>query len=96
VGIKTGRHGFAKRSIKIRGRRHSDRTHRNQVRERCERPNWDHDAQSTVSVLLHGTGESAEIRFSKVLANELAPRNIRVNCVIPGLINTPERFAKWE
>jgi 3-oxoacyl-[acyl-carrier protein] reductase len=28
--------------------------------------------------------------------HELAPHNIRVNCVIPGFINTPERFAKWE
>src|SRR5262249_50258369 len=43
-----------------------------------------------------GPAKSAEIRFSKVLANELAPRNIRVNCVIPGFIHTPERFAKWE
>ncbi len=43
-----------------------------------------------------GPAKSAEIRFSKVLANELAPHNIRVNCVIPGFINTPERFAKWE
>jgi 3-oxoacyl-[acyl-carrier protein] reductase len=32
--------------------------------------------------------------FSKVY--KLAPHNIRVNCVIPGFINTPERFAKWE
>jgi 3-oxoacyl-[acyl-carrier protein] reductase len=40
-----------------------------------------------------GPAKSAEIRFSKVLANELAPHNIRVNCVIPGFINTPERFA---
>lgn len=43
-----------------------------------------------------GPAKSAEIRFSKVLANELAPHNIRVNCVIPGFIYTPERFAKWE
>jgi 3-oxoacyl-[acyl-carrier protein] reductase len=43
-----------------------------------------------------GPAKSAEIRFTKVLANELAPHNIRVNCVIPGFINTPERFAKWE
>ncbi len=43
-----------------------------------------------------GPAKSAEIRFTKVLANEFAPHNIRVNCVIPGFINTPERFAKWE
>jgi 3-oxoacyl-[acyl-carrier protein] reductase len=43
-----------------------------------------------------GPAKSAEIRFSKVLASELAPHNIRVNCVVPGLVLTPERFAKWE
>lgn len=43
-----------------------------------------------------GPAKAAEIRFSKVLANELAPHNIRVNCVIPGFVHTPERFAKWE
>src|SRR5215469_12023354 len=43
-----------------------------------------------------GPAKSAEIRFSKVLANELAPHNIRVNSVIPGFITTPERFATWE
>jgi len=36
-----------------------------------------------------GPAKSAEVRLSKVLANELAPHNIRVNCVIPGFINTP-------
>ncbi|MGH6981008.1 MAG: SDR family NAD(P)-dependent oxidoreductase [Stellaceae bacterium] len=43
-----------------------------------------------------GPAKAAEIRFSNVLANELLPHNIRVNCVIPGFIHTPERFAKWE
>ena len=43
-----------------------------------------------------GPAKAAEIRLSNVLANELAPHNIRVNCVIPGFIHTPERFAKWE
>ena len=43
-----------------------------------------------------GPAKSAEIRFSKILANEFAPHNIRVNCVVPGFVNTPERFAKWE
>jgi 3-oxoacyl-[acyl-carrier protein] reductase len=43
-----------------------------------------------------GPAKSAEIRLSRVLANEFAPQNVRVNCVVPGFINTPERFAKWE
>jgi 3-oxoacyl-[acyl-carrier protein] reductase len=43
-----------------------------------------------------GPAKAAEIRFSKVLASELAPHGIRVNCVVPGLVFTPERFAKWE
>src|SRR3989338_5765396 len=43
-----------------------------------------------------GPAKSAEIRFSKVLASELAPHGIRVNCVVPGLVLTPERFANWE
>ncbi|MBO0764052.1 MAG: SDR family oxidoreductase [Hyphomicrobiaceae bacterium] len=43
-----------------------------------------------------GPAKSAEIRLSRVLANEFAPHNIRVNCVVPGFVNTPERFAKWE
>jgi 3-oxoacyl-[acyl-carrier protein] reductase len=43
-----------------------------------------------------GPAKSAEIRLSKVLAAELGPHNIRVNCVVPGLVHTPERFAKWE
>ncbi|HVY42521.1 MAG TPA: SDR family oxidoreductase [Hyphomicrobiaceae bacterium] len=43
-----------------------------------------------------GPAKSAELRLSKILANEFAPHNIRVNCIVPGFVNTPERFAKWE
>lgn len=43
-----------------------------------------------------GPSKSAEIRLSRILANEFAPENIRVNCVVPGFVYTPERFAKWE
>lgn len=43
-----------------------------------------------------GPAKSAEIRLSKVLASELAPFKIRVNCVVPGYVYTPERFALWE
>lgn len=43
-----------------------------------------------------GPAKSAEIRLSKVLATELGEHNIRVNCVVPGLVYTDERFGKWE
>ena len=43
-----------------------------------------------------GPAKSAEIRLSRILANEFALQNIRVNCVVPGFVNTPERFAQWE
>ncbi|MCL2394995.1 MAG: SDR family oxidoreductase [Acidimicrobiaceae bacterium] len=43
-----------------------------------------------------GPAKAAEIRLSKILAAELGPKGIRVNVVVPGLILTPERFAKWE
>jgi NAD(P)-dependent dehydrogenase (short-subunit alcohol dehydrogenase family) len=43
-----------------------------------------------------GPAKSAEIRLSKVLATELGEHNIRVNCVVPGLVYTDERFDKWE
>ena len=43
-----------------------------------------------------GPAKSAEIRLSKVLASELAPFKIRVNCVVPGYVFTPERFALWQ
>ena len=36
-----------------------------------------------------GPAKSAEIRFSKVLANELAPHNIRVNSLGPTFLETP-------
>lgn len=43
-----------------------------------------------------GPAKSAEIRLSKILASELSPHNIRVNCVVPGYVYTPERYGKWE
>jgi len=43
-----------------------------------------------------GPAKAAEIRFSIDLAAELAPMGIRVNCVVPGIVETPERFKLWE
>lgn len=42
-----------------------------------------------------GPAKAAENRFTKALAMEFGPRNIRVNSVAPGRINAPERFARW-
>jgi len=43
-----------------------------------------------------GPAKAAEVRLSRVLASELGEYGIRVNCVVPGLVWTEERWAKWE
>ena len=37
----------------------------------------------------YAASKAAVIGFTKALAKELAPRNIRVNCIAPGFIETP-------
>lgn len=43
-----------------------------------------------------GPAKAAEVRFSADLAEELKPHNVRVVCIVPGVVMTPDRFAKWE
>jgi len=43
-----------------------------------------------------GPAKAAEVRFSADLAMELKPHNIRVVCIVPGVVMTPDRFEKWE
>jgi len=43
-----------------------------------------------------GPAKAAEIRFSIDLASELAEFGIRVNCVVPGVVKSEERFRLWE
>lgn len=43
-----------------------------------------------------GPAKAAEVRFSIDLATELAEHGIRVNCVIPGVVKSEDRFKLWE
>jgi 3-oxoacyl-[acyl-carrier protein] reductase len=43
-----------------------------------------------------GPAKAAEVRFSIDLATELAETGIRVNCVVPGVVETEDRFRLWE
>ncbi len=42
-----------------------------------------------------GPAKAAEIRFTKALAAEVGPSGIRVNCIVPNFVVTPERFERW-
>jgi 3-oxoacyl-[acyl-carrier protein] reductase len=42
-----------------------------------------------------GPAKAAEIRFTKALAMEFGPKNIRVNAIVPGRVHAPERFERW-
>jgi len=39
--------------------------------------------------LAHATSKAAVVRASELLAEELRPQHIRVNCVLPSVIDTP-------
>jgi NAD(P)-dependent dehydrogenase (short-subunit alcohol dehydrogenase family) len=39
--------------------------------------------------LAHATSKSAVVRASSLLADELRPQGIRVNCILPSVIDTP-------
>lgn len=43
-----------------------------------------------------GPAKAAEVRFSIDLATELAEHGVRVNCVIPGVVKSEDRFKLWE
>jgi 3-oxoacyl-[acyl-carrier protein] reductase len=43
-----------------------------------------------------GPAKAAEVRFSVDLATELAELGIRVNCVVPGVVESDDRFKLWE
>lgn len=43
-----------------------------------------------------GPAKAAEVRFSIDLATELSEHGIRVNCVVPGVVESEDRFKLWE
>lgn len=45
---------------------------------------------------LYGTSKAAEAALCRALACEWGPKNIRVNCIAPGLIRTDFARALWE
>lgn len=57
---------------------------------------WGNNGGSMESA--YSASKSALIGFTKALAKELSPSNINVNCVCPGVIDTPmnDRFSKEE
>jgi len=44
---------------------------------------------------VYATCKSAMLGFTRVLARELGPDNIRVNCVVPGWVMTERQVALW-
>lgn len=46
-------------------------------------------ARGCLGALAYGVAKGALPQFARALARELAPANIRVNCVSPGVIRTP-------
>ncbi len=45
---------------------------------------------------LYGTSKAAEAALCRALACEWGPKNIRVNCIAPGLVRTDFARALWE
>ncbi|MCC7079854.1 MAG: SDR family oxidoreductase [Burkholderiales bacterium] len=45
---------------------------------------------------LYGTSKAAETGLCRALAVEWGPKNVRVNCILPGLIKTDFARALWE
>ena len=51
--------------------------------------------RGTPGMVAYVTSKAAINGLTRTLARELGPRNIRVNSVVPGAIDTPRQRAKW-
>ena len=52
--------------------------------------------QGTATIGAYGISKAAEMALARNLAVEWGPKNIRVNCVAPGLVKTDFSRALWE
>ena len=48
-----------------------------------------------LDLAVYATAKSAMLGFTRVLARELGPSNIRVNCVVPGWVMTERQVSLW-
>ncbi|HEX4792829.1 MAG TPA: SDR family oxidoreductase [Humisphaera sp.] len=44
----------------------------------------------------YSASKAANINFAQCMAKDLAPRGVRVNCVCPGMVQTPLNRAVWQ
>ena len=51
--------------------------------------------RGTTGMVAYVTAKAAINGLTRTLARELGPRNIRVNSVVPGAIDTPRQRALW-
>lgn len=52
--------------------------------------------QGDDKVGIYGASKAAEIQLARNLAVEGGPRNVRVNCIVPGLVKTDFARALWD
>jgi len=45
---------------------------------------------------LYMTAKAAIEGMTRGLARDLGPHGIRVNCIVPGAVNTPRQMALWQ
>lgn len=55
-----------------------------------------HAHRPGVGALAYGAAKAAVLSYSKGLADEMGPHGIRVNAVVPGLIETPAAIKRFE
>jgi NAD(P)-dependent dehydrogenase (short-subunit alcohol dehydrogenase family) len=52
--------------------------------------------RGTTTIGAYGISKAADMQLARNLAVEWGPRNVRVNCIAPGLVRTDFARALWE